>query len=113
MMRICCLTRIYLVFLGHQFNPCDGRICGLKCVKGVWPDWFLNVMSKKIGCGGSTLFWHSVWCGYTTFRQAFPILFTLSKQQGCFVVKMGKWVEGVGFEGQMEATFLCVEKGEI
>lgn len=64
--------------------------------KYVWSDWFLNVMSKKNGCGGSTLFWQGVWCGYTTFRQAFPRLFTLSKQQGCFVVKMGEWVEGVG-----------------
>jgi hypothetical protein len=53
-----------------------------------------EVFVKKVGTGGNTSFWHDVWCGSGTLREAFPRLFQLSLHPEATIKDCGEWVNG-------------------
>jgi hypothetical protein len=48
---------------------------GIGRIWGVEGDWINEVFVKKVSNGGNTTFWHDVWYGAGTLREAFPRLF--------------------------------------
>jgi hypothetical protein len=61
---------------------------------GVEGDWIKEVFVKKVGNGGNTSFWHDVWCGLGTLREAFPRLFQLSLHPEATIKDFGEWENG-------------------
>jgi hypothetical protein len=57
-------------------------------------DWIKEVFVKKVGNGGNTSFWHDVWCGLGTLREAFPRLFQLSLHPEATIKDFGEWENG-------------------
>lgn len=85
-----------------------GRPSGLRRVSSWWSnisllggdkeadgDWFSEGVTKVIGNGLSTQFWHDPWCGNILLRVRFRRLFQLSLQQGGVVGDLGSWVGSV------------------
>lgn len=69
-------------------------------VLGVGGGWFQEGVSRLVGDGADTLFWHDLWLGAVPFRVRFRRLFDLAIDKSCTVAHMfssGWDVGGVGW----------------
>jgi len=71
-------------------------------------DWFLNGVTRVIGNGRSTLFWHDLWCGPTLLRDSFCRLFQLSVHPDGRVENLGVWKGNVWVWDLRWRSFLIV-----
>jgi hypothetical protein len=54
-------------------------------------DWCSDIMTKKLGNGGSTRFWLDKSMGHRPLCETFPRLFSVSCQTDNYVSQMGEW----------------------
>jgi len=58
-------------------------------------NWFNREVSKWIGNGLNTKFWHDPWAGIDSLRVIFPKLFSLSNQKEAKVGELWELIDGV------------------
>ena len=63
--------------------------------------WFAARVSKRVGDGSSTFFWHDRWLGDVPFRTRFSRLFDLATNKLCTVAEMSALGWGIGGEAWM------------
>lgn len=56
-------------------------------------NWFNGNISKKLGNGSATLFWHEAWIGDSLLCHTFPRLYNVSLSKDNTVAEMGNWTE--------------------
>ena len=64
------------------------------CLEGGGHGWFQAEMGWRLGRGDRVKFWEDVWVGNTNLKSLFPILYSLSCNQGQTVEEVCGW-EGV------------------
>ena len=61
------------------------------CKEGGGEGWFQTKIGWRLGCGDKAKFWEDVWVGNTNLKTVFPILFSISSNQGQKVAEVGMW----------------------
>ena len=58
-----------------------------KFIRRGW-DSFFPLLSFKVGDGSRVCFWQDVWCGVSSLKEAFPVLFFISENRDSFVAEL-------------------------